>query len=853
MGSESSRPVLEPNRKSLSIKNKGLKKIPYKIPSSHHIESIEISNNRINVLPKNLKYLRNLDISYNKISEFENSPLEQSLISYQNLVELNIKGNDIKELPKSLNELINLKVLSASCNKIQNFNLKLPKLLSLDLSNNKITDFSNKVMDKLLFLNLGFNRIKKVDVSSFPKIRQLILSGNDLTKFNSKNVILEDLAVLNLAYNLIKNMQGMNLWAPKLEKLNMSFNKLTTIPSDLPKTLNGADFSFNSINEVDDNIKSLRVLTLLFLNNNYIKNVPKFPQGIDAFRLENNQIEKIHPISSSMVHTLQINNNVLQELPDFSKSTISILNVSKNNIGKIDVNFFSKCLVRCDLSFNSLTQLPNDLFKEIPQLKYLILVGNQIHSLPESISKSELLYLNISENPISKISPLPNSLTHLIASNCKFSHIPKYIDKLKNMQLINFSFNSISKISVKLSSKIICFSGNKIKEIPQMSEDISIADFSSNQISQFIVDKEYPNLTILNLSCNLISNIDFIQECSRSDQITFDQPFQYGPQFYGKHKSYFPELKKINLSRNPIKLDNLTQLLQCHPLLEFLDLFGIEILPNHESHAISKNLKEIIVSNTTNIPSEIHSNLINSFSPLSNVGYSSIQGFRASMEDNLLIKDKGNFYLFAILDGHGGRASSSLVRNYLPTLINEFSEDNIEKAIREANIYLEHNKVNDGTTLCLVAISSDFSKVMCANVGDTRSVLVKKDGSVIPLSLDHKPDNRPELELIRANGSFVSDGRCQGVLAMSRSLGDFSINGITAVPSFIMHDIDLETDSKIVIACDGLFDVLDNEEVGKIIESVNDPFDASLLLLNIAYSRGSQDNISTIVINLENR
>jgi serine/threonine protein phosphatase PrpC len=50
---------------------------------------------------------------------------------------------------------------------------------------------------------------------------------------------------------------------------------------------------------------------------------------------------------------------------------------------------------------------------------------------------------------------------------------------------------------------------------------------------------------------------------------------------------------------------------------------------------------------------------------------------------------------------------------------------------------------------------------------------VNKAGKVTELSKDHKPDNDSELKRIKAAGGFVDDGRVQGIIAVSRAIGDW--------------------------------------------------------------------------------
>lgn len=78
---------------------------------------------------------------------------------------------------------------------------------------------------------------------------------------------------------------------------------------------------------------------------------------------------------------------------------------------------------------------------------------------------------------------------------------------------------------------------------------------------------------------------------------------------------------------------------------------------------------------------------------------------------------------------------------------------------------------NAGCTSCVVLVTSDT--IYCSNSGDSRAVLATKQGKCIELSYDHKPDNDGELARVRAAGGFVEEGRVQGVIAVSRAIGDW--------------------------------------------------------------------------------
>jgi len=128
-------------------------------------------------------------------------------------------------------------------------------------------------------------------------------------------------------------------------------------------------------------------------------------------------------------------------------------------------------------------------------------------------------------------------------------------------------------------------------------------------------------------------------------------------------------------------------------------------------------------------------------------------------------------------------------------------------------------KKPDGGTTAVVALFMEGT-LYVANAGDSRCVLCRK-GEAVAMSEDHKPTNKEEEERIRNAGGSVFDGRVGGQLAVSRALGDlqFKCNGelgpegqmVTCVPD--VRKLVLNSDDEFVIlACDGIWDVMDNAE-----------------------------------------
>ena len=218
----------------------------------------------------------------------------------------------------------------------------------------------------------------------------------------------------------------------------------------------------------------------------------------------------------------------------------------------------------------------------------------------------------------------------------------------------------------------------------------------------------------------------------------------------------------------------------------------------------------------------------------------------------------GGTGLFGVLDGHGGSEVAQYVRDKLPDiiksspyaksknwkdlLVTSFStiDQNIttDKAQKELAEYFKkssHDEYNPtiesdvykhvGCTACITMVTD--GEIICANAGDSRCVMGKK-GTAIDLSIDHKPDNDAEKQRIINAGGFVEDNRVNGVLNLSRSLGDYEykLNDklkadkqlVISLPDVKIEKISPEVDF-MVIACDGIWECWESQKVVDFIYS----------------------------------
>ncbi|ONK64330.1 uncharacterized protein A4U43_C07F24560 [Asparagus officinalis] len=222
-------------------------------------------------------------------------------------------------------------------------------------------------------------------------------------------------------------------------------------------------------------------------------------------------------------------------------------------------------------------------------------------------------------------------------------------------------------------------------------------------------------------------------------------------------------------------------------------------------------------------------------------GYSSFRGRRPSMEDFYDMKtskiDGETVNLFGVFDGHGGsRAAEYLKAHLFENLMKhpQFMTDT-KTALSETYKKTDSDFLNvernilrdDGSTASTAVLIGNHLYV--ANVGDSRAVM-SKAGKAIPLSDDHKPnrsDERHRIELAGGVITWAGTWRVGGVLAMSRAFGNRQLK------RFVVADPEIQ-------------DAISIASMEEEAEA------AALKLMETAFSRGSADNITCIVVRYSN-
>lgn len=243
-------------------------------------------------------------------------------------------------------------------------------------------------------------------------------------------------------------------------------------------------------------------------------------------------------------------------------------------------------------------------------------------------------------------------------------------------------------------------------------------------------------------------------------------------------------------------------------------------------------------------------------------GYHLVKGkSRHPMEDYLVAEFKqvedNELGLFAIFDGHMSQEVPDYLRSHLfENILNQPNfwtepEISMKRAYRitDTTILEKASDLGKGGSTAVTAILINCHKLLVANIGDSRAVLCK-NGVAKQLSVDHEPIK--EKDDIENRGGFVlaypgDVPRVDGQLAVARAFGDKTLKEhLSSEPDITVEIIDDKAEF-IILASDGIWKVMTNQEAVDCIKEMKDAKTGAKQLTQEALNRNSSDDISCIV------
>ncbi|MCL7028525.1 hypothetical protein MKW94_025888 [Papaver nudicaule] len=246
------------------------------------------------------------------------------------------------------------------------------------------------------------------------------------------------------------------------------------------------------------------------------------------------------------------------------------------------------------------------------------------------------------------------------------------------------------------------------------------------------------------------------------------------------------------------------------------------------------------------------------------------KGRRAAMEDRysavLDLQGDTKQGFFGVFDGHGGAKAAEFaaenLEKYILSEVTRRGGEEIVEAVKDGYLSTDSEFLKEdlrGGTCCVTALIRKGDLIV-SNAGDCRAVM-SRGGIAQALTSDHRPSREDEKERIESKGGYVDfcHGvlRLQGSLAVSRGIGDRHLKEwVIAEPETKVLRIEPDCEF-LLLASDGLWDKVTNQEAVDMarpfcVDTMKaTPLSACKKLAELAISRGSVDDISVMIIQLE--
>jgi protein phosphatase PTC1 len=248
--------------------------------------------------------------------------------------------------------------------------------------------------------------------------------------------------------------------------------------------------------------------------------------------------------------------------------------------------------------------------------------------------------------------------------------------------------------------------------------------------------------------------------------------------------------------------------------------------------------------------------------------------FRRRMEDAHYCEDGFNGVpeqaFFGVYDGHGGNMAANFcaenlhkvlsselnkegkeVLNDPPKVLEILKQSYLKTDEKMKGLVPTHHGCTVVTCVLTGSVAAGNRQLFTANAGDGRAVLCR-NGQAIRLTEDHKATSEVEAKRITDAGGFIINGRVNGQIVITRSLGDHLMKDFIIGTPHVDHQTLTDQDTHIIVACDGLWDVVEDQQAVDLLLEFKDASanELSKRLLVKALQDGSTDNLSIVVIKL---
>lgn len=226
--------------------------------------------------------------------------------------------------------------------------------------------------------------------------------------------------------------------------------------------------------------------------------------------------------------------------------------------------------------------------------------------------------------------------------------------------------------------------------------------------------------------------------------------------------------------------------------------------------------------------------------------------YRAAMEDRAVTGSAAGGLVVAVFDGHGGSTVAERAARRLLAAVEGAARQGLRGVAwwRAVFTALDVPALGCGSTATVIWLGD--RDLWAAWVGDSRALLVTEPGFRV-LTPDHRVERADERQRVLAAGAvlegpYVVDPRTGHGLMVTRALGDYELRRVGVVADPEVSHISREPDAVgVIVASDGLWDVVSNAEVADVCRRAPAQEAADRLVAMVAAREGS-DNVTVITV-----
>lgn len=416
-------------------------------------------------------------------------------------------------------------------NQISEFDF-IPRTDHLDLKRNKLTDWGVSLSLDAITVDLSENELQTLTIVHQTTVDRLILAKNRLRSFRVE-CDLVSINFLDLSHNQIESLKTDDFSRINgLGKLDLSYNDIKYIQMGFFKSLNHL-YSLNVRHTVDDfdcDSLSEQISELDLSENRHLRFggllLDMRSLILSDVGLNRNELDNISSRFNARLYSLDLsfNPNLASQ---FDLNSLAVcpamerLSLKSINLHSLDGDLLGHFhyLITLDLSFNRLSSIRADHFRNLTLLESLNLSDNQIEYVDEDSFKtlSVLNYLNMAKNRLRYFHL--NYLTSLCVLRLSSNRLEKLltgVDSWNGMGWMDLSGNQLTQVdfgclfmsNINLTS--LTLNGNLIGQITQGSFSnlylLKTLDLSFNRMELIMRETFYNlrSLLYLNLSHNLL-------------------------------------------------------------------------------------------------------------------------------------------------------------------------------------------------------------------------------------------------------------------------------------------------------------------------------------------------------------